>query len=91
MEKATYVISKAGNATDDIAIEVTLTRRNFNNIDCRDRRMLVVIEGRRPHFWLSVVLEQMEKACPWKNATATAIAKAKVVAETGKTPNGVGK
>lgn len=42
-----------GIATGDVTIEITLTRKNFidipNILMCRERRMIVVVEGRRPY------------------------------------------
>lgn len=64
-----------------------------NILICRDRRMLVVVEGWKPHCCLCGASWHMAKACPWKNVTttSTATAKATVAAEIDKTPNGVRK
>lgn len=44
--------SKARIATGDMEISVTVDRKHFNGIPniltCRERRMLVVVEGRKP-------------------------------------------
>lgn len=93
------IVSKAGIATGDVLIEITLTRKNFNDIPniimCRDRQMLVVVEGRKPNCWACRISGHMAKACPGKKtapqptASPVATTSAMTEAEPCKTP-GVG-
>lgn len=61
---------------------------------CRDRKMLVVVEGRRLYCWSCGVSGPMAKACPRKKVTlkpkttavSTATTTATVGAGTGKAP-----
>lgn len=93
------VISKGGIATDDIAIEIRLTHRRFNDINntliCREKRMLVMVEGRRPYYWSCGASGYMAKTFPGKNGTprprTTVTTKTTVEAESNKAPDGVWK
>lgn len=97
VEEVSAVVSKASIATGDFVLQVTLTCQNFgvipNVLMCRERRMLVMVEGRKPY------LGYMAKACPGKSATRSSTTKTKpaqakttataaVVAITKKAPDG---
>lgn len=74
-------------------IHITLNRKNFqeilNILVCRDRKMLVVVEGRRPCCWSCGVSRHMAKECTGKNVqspphlASTTAARAAVQAEEG--------
>lgn len=68
--KAIDQYEKVTGATGDIILQVTLTRQTFGEIPnvllCCDRRMLVVVEGRRPYCWNCGVSWHMSKVCPDK-------------------------
>lgn len=87
MEKVSTVVSKTGIATGDVAVEITLNRQNFaeipNIILYRDRRMLVVVEGRKPYCGMQ---EHMAKACPGKKLT---LRPTRVAATTSTEPSKV--
>lgn len=76
------VISKAGFATSN-----TTYMQEFRG----QRRMLVVVEGRRLYWRPCGALGYMTKVCPGKNVTpqriTTATPTATVEAESGKAPN----
>lgn len=92
---------KSGIATGDM-LYVTLSRQDFggilNVLMCREIRMLVVVagvEGRRPYYWLCMVLGHIAKACLTKNPqpppgpatmTTTSIARTTAVSSTEKAP-----
>lgn len=48
--------SKSGIETGDMEVQITLDQHNFreipNTLVCRKRKMLVVVEGRKPCCWL---------------------------------------
>lgn len=92
VEEFADVINKGGIATDDIAIEIPLTRRSFNDITntlmCREKRMLVVVEGRRPYYWSCGASGYMAMAFPGNNGTPQprTTASTTVEAESNKAP-----
>lgn len=96
VERVGGVISKAGISTGDALIEITLTRKNFNDIPnvimCRDRRILVVVEGYKPYCWACGISGHMAKACPGKKtapqltAAPVTTTSAATEAEPSKTP-----
>lgn len=73
VDEVVGVTSKAGIATGDIVLEITLTRKSIADIPnilmYRERRMLVVVEGQRPYSWSCRSLGHMVKLCPRKNVT----------------------
>lgn len=75
VEEVSAVISKAGIATRDFVLQVTLTRRSIADIPnllmCREKRMLVVVvvEDRRSYCWSYRTLVHISKACFGKNVT----------------------
>lgn len=89
------IISKVGIVTGNTVLQVTLTRKNFTDIPnilmCRERRMLVVVKGRRPYCWSCGVLQHMTKACPEKNVSQTPATTTTVEAEALKPPVGAWK
>lgn len=68
------VISKSGIATGDIVLQVSLTRHSSveipNLLMCREKRMLVVVEGRHPFCWTCGASGHMSTACPRKKVAA---------------------
>lgn len=68
--KAIDQYEKVTGATGDIILQVTLTRQTFGEIPnvllCCDRRMLVVVEGRKPYCWNCGVSGYMAKVCSGK-------------------------
>lgn len=101
IEEVNNPTSKAGIATGDIVLQVTLMRQAFveipNVLMCRERRMLVVVEGRKPYCWLCGASGHMSKACPAKKpqpppypttaTTTTAAAVVVAVTSTEKSPD----
>lgn len=91
-EEVSGVISKAGIAIDNIVLQVTLIRMRFadilNILMYREKRILVVVEGRRPYCWLCGVSGHM--GCPGSNVTPKTRSgtTATVEAETGKSSDG---
>lgn len=55
IEEVSAVISKASIASGDFVLQITLTRRSIADIPnilmYREKRMLLVVEGRRPYCW----------------------------------------
>lgn len=96
VNEVSAVLSKSGIGTGDIFLQITLNRQNFGEIPnilmCHEKRMLAVVEGRRPYSWSYGASGHMSKACPSKKATpqpqATAVTTPSVAAaETAtKTP-----
>lgn len=64
------LMSKANIATVDMELYITVNRKNFQEIPnilvCRDRKMLVVVEDRRPCCWSCGASGHMAKECPGK-------------------------
>lgn len=69
------LISKAAIAKDDLEVQVTVSRESFgeipNTLVCRDKRMLVVIVGRRQYCWPSSASGHMAKECPDKSTQSS--------------------
>lgn len=65
------VSSKAGIGTGDYILQITLIRDKFmeipNVLICRGRNILVIVDGRRPHYWSYGVAEHLTKMCLMKN------------------------
>lgn len=63
--------SKFGIATGDMEVQITADQQNFRDIQnvlvSREKRMLVVVEGRRPCCWFCGASGHMAKECPGKN------------------------
>lgn len=70
VDKVSAVRSKSGIATRDIILQVVLTRQSFQDIPniltCRFKKILVVVEGRRPCCWACGAVGHMAKAWPGK-------------------------
>ncbi|CAE1242006.1 unnamed protein product [Acanthosepion pharaonis] len=64
------VKSKAGIATEDVEVIVTVTRKNFvaipNVLTFEGRPIYVTVEGRRPLCWACGVVGHLSKTCPGK-------------------------
>lgn len=62
------VNSKAGIATSNVEVSLTVIRKNFmaipNILTCRSRPIYVVVEGRRPFCWASEGAGYLLKAFP---------------------------
>lgn len=75
VEEVKAITGKSGIATGDIELQVTITRSSFMEIPnvllCRERRMLVVVEGRRPSCWSCGISGHMAKECPAKRPPPT--------------------
>lgn len=78
------LISKAGIETGDMEMQVTVNRKSFGEIPnilvCRDKRVLVVVEVRRPYCWFCSALGHMAKECPGKSTQPLPRPSAAVVA-----------
>lgn len=85
-------ISKAGIATDDCVLQVTLTCKSFVEIPkvlmSREKLMLAVVEVRRRYSWSCGAKGYMSKASPGKN-TAPQLSQTAAAEESGKAPDGV--
>lgn len=70
VDEVNAIRSKTGISTGDIVLQVVLTRQSFLDITtvltCRNKRMLVVVEGRRPCCWSCGAVGHMSNACPEK-------------------------
>lgn len=68
------VRSKTGIATGDMVLQVVLTQHSFHDISnaltCRDKRMLIVVDGEKPCCWICGLTVYMSKACPRKKVVA---------------------
>ena len=78
VEEINLLRSAAGTAYGDYVFRLCLTREGFQAIPeiivSRERRMMVVVEGRRPRCWGYKQLGHITKFCPRKaqqNAAAT--------------------
>lgn len=78
--------SKAGIETGDMEIQITLNRKDFQEIPnilvCRDWRMLVVVEGRKPWCWSCGVSGHMVKESSSKKNTRAPARPESTVAKT---------
>lgn len=76
VEEVPAIMSKAGIATGDFVLYITLTRQSFQDIPnilkCRDKMMPIVVEGRRPYSWTCGSLEHMSKVCSGKKSSTAA-------------------
>lgn len=65
VEEVTCILSKAGVPSRDFAVQVILDRMKFNKIPdilmCRDRKIFVIIEGRRPHCCVAEAKDKLHK------------------------------
>lgn len=90
VHKVKALISKAGLATGDMDVQVTVNRKIFGELSniliCRDKMMLVVLECRRLYWWSYCTSGPMAKECSGKSTprlettAATAATAAAVVA-----------
>lgn len=71
VEDVLAVSNKAGIATGDYVLQITMTRKNFMDIpdilSCRGRNILFISEGRRLHCFFCGVTGHLSKACTEKN------------------------
>ena len=89
MEEYNLLRSPAGTAYGDYAFRLFLTRDGFKAIPetliSGDRRMIVMVEGRRPRCWSCKKIGHIPKFCPEKPenaATAAAVAAAATTTTT---------
>ena len=74
-EEVNLLRSSAGTANGEYMFRLCLTREGFQAIPeiitCKDRQMMVVVEGRRPRCWGCKQLGHITKFCPQKEQSAT--------------------
>ena len=75
IETMSQLQSAAGTAHGYYVFRICLTREGFqaipNTITSRERQMMAVIEGRRPHPWNCKQIGPLAKACLQKNIQTT--------------------
>lgn len=70
VEEVKALVDKSGILTGDVEVQVTLDRNSFkqipNTFACRERKMWIVVEGRKPSCWVCDVVGHIAKDCPAK-------------------------
>ena len=78
VEEVNLLRSSARTAYGEYMFRLCLTRDGFQAIPeiitCRDRQMMVVVEGRRPRCWGCKQLGYIAKFCPQKEQSASTTA-----------------
>ena len=76
VEESNLLRSASGTAYGDHVFRLCLTREGFQAIPeiiiSRERQMMVVVEGRRPHCWSCKQLGHISKFCPQKDPPSAA-------------------
>lgn len=71
VEEVSAIMGKMEIATGDMVLQVILNRPAFeripNLLKCRDKKMQVVVEGRKPFCWLCYAPGHVAKARPKKD------------------------
>lgn len=67
VEEVNTLIRKSGTTTGDMVLQVILSRKSFGEM-CREKRIMVVVEGRRPYFWSCGAPGHISKLCPAKKS-----------------------